>query len=177
VRQLIVLVLLALLPAAASAQQTQQRPPQRAPTAAERAAYEARRDSLETEIVNKFIDQLTRELKLDAEQRTQTQRVLRESGLRRRELANATRELRGRMSRAGREPATTEADFNRLLMEFENLRGREHSLWQREQEELARIYSPRQRVQFVDRWTRFQESLREILSDRMRSSGRHEKDG
>ena len=176
-RQLIVLVLLALLPAGASAQQTgtQQRPPQRAPTAAERAAYEARRDSLETEIVNKFIDQLTRELKLGAEQRTQTQRVLRESGLRRRELSNATRELRGRMSRVAREPATTDAEFNRLLMEFENLRGREHALWQREQDELARLYSPRQRVQFVVSWTRFQESLREILSDRMRSTGRHEK--
>ena len=171
-KRLLIVMLLAVLPAAASAQDRQQQ--RQPPTAAQIAAYNARRDSLENDIVNKFIDQLTRELKLDAEQRTQTQRVLRESGARRRELSNATRELRNRMSRAGREPATTEADFNRLLMEFENLRGREHSLWQREQEELARLYSPRQRVQFVVRWTGFQESLREILSDRMRQ-GRHEK--
>jgi hypothetical protein len=175
VKRLGIFVLLALLPAAASAQQQQQqqqRPPRQPPTPAQIAAYEARRDSLETEIVNKFIDQLTRELKLDAEQRTQTQRVMRASGVRRRELSNMTRELRGRMSHASRNPATTEADLNRLLMEFENLRGREHSLWQREQEELARIYSPRQRVQFVVRWADYQESLREILSDRMRE-GRH----
>ena len=170
-KRLMILMLLALLPAAARAQDRQQRQP---PTPAQIAAYEARRDSLENDIVNKFIDQLTRELKLDAEQRAQTQRVLRESGARRRELSTATRELRTRMSHAGRQPATTEADFNRLLLEFENLRGREHSLWQREQEELARVYSPRQRVQFVVAWTRFQEQLREILSDRMRQ-GRHEK--
>ena len=172
-KTLLILSVLALVPAAASAQQ--QRQPPRQPTAAERAAYEARRDSLETEIVSKFIDQLTRELKLDGAQREQTQRVLRESGQRRRELFNASRDVRARMYRAAREPATTDADFNRLLMEFENLRAREHNVWQREQDELARLYNPRQRVQFVVSWTRFQESLREIISDRMRE-GRHEKD-
>ena len=168
-KRFMIVMLLALLPAAASAQDRQQRQP---PTPAQMAAYAARRDSLENDIVNKFIDQLTRELKLDAEQRTQTQRVLRESGVRRRELSNAVRELRGRMSRAGRDPATTDADFNRLLMEFENLRGREHTLWQREQDELARLYSPRQRVQFIGKWADYQESLQEILSDRLRQ-GRH----
>jgi hypothetical protein len=170
VKRLLIVTLLALTPVAASAQDRPQRQP---PTPAQIAAYTARRDSLENDIVNKFIDQLTRELKLGAEQRTQTQRVLRESGLRRRELANATRELRSRMSRTARDPAATEADFNRLLMEFENLRGREHTLWQREQDELARLYSPRQRVQFIGKWTDFQESLREIVADRMRQ-GRHQ---
>ncbi|HUF50315.1 MAG TPA: hypothetical protein VMN60_05745 [Longimicrobiales bacterium] len=167
-----VLLSLVLVPASAQAQQTRQQQ-QRAPTAAERAAYAARRDSLEREIVNKFVDRLTRELRLNAEQRGHTERVLRESGDRRRELISASRELRTRMYRAARESATTDADFSRLLTEFEMLRVREHNLWQREQDELARLYSPRQRVQFVVSWTQFQESLREILSDRMRQDGRH----
>ena len=166
-KTVLIAMLLTLAPLAVQAQQRQSRE-------AERAAYQARRDSLEREIVTKFIHQLTRDLRLDDNQRAQTEQVLRESGLRRRELVNASRTLRSRMYHAARESGTADAEFARMLNEFEVLRQREHDLWNQEQSELARIYSPRQRVQFVLAWTRFQELLREIISDRLRE-GRQER--
>jgi hypothetical protein len=135
---------------------------------ARRAQMEARRDSLEREIVQKFVVRLTRDLRLDAEQRAQTERILTENGVRRRELMNQAGALRGRMFRATRAESTADTEFTRLLTEHEALRAREHDLWRREQEELARVLSPRQRVQFVTAWAHFQEEMREILSRRMR---------
>jgi hypothetical protein len=138
---------------------------------ARRARMEARRDSLEREVVQKFVDRLTRELKLDADQRAQTERVLTSSGVQRRELMRASGALRGRIVRATRNDATSDADFARMLTEHETLRAREHDLWRREQEELARFLTPRQRVQFIVQWAHFQDEMRDILSRRMREQG------
>ncbi|HEX6306889.1 MAG TPA: Spy/CpxP family protein refolding chaperone [Longimicrobiales bacterium] len=150
-----------LLPAAAAAQQT--------PTDQERRAQEqARRDSLETEIVHRFVRRLSRDLELTDAQRTQVEGVLRESGTSRRELARASYRLRGQIYRATRDTSTSEADFTRLLSEYETLRGREHDLWRREQQQLAATLSPRQRAQFFLEWARFQDEMREIIARRMR---------
>jgi hypothetical protein len=135
---------------------------------ARRARIEARRDSLEREVVQKFVDRLTRELRLDADQRTQTERVLASSGVQRRELMRASGALRGRIVRAVRAETTSDADFARLLTDHEALRAREHDLWRREQEELSRILTTRQRVQFIMMWAHFQDEMRDILSRRMR---------
>jgi Spy/CpxP family protein refolding chaperone len=157
-------VLALLVPAGLAAQQS-------SPDAARRAAMEARRDSLEAEVMNRFVDQLTRELRLDADQKTRTERALRMGAHRRRELMRATGELRGEIVRALRNPATTDAEFNRLLTQQETLRQREHDLWTREQDELARILNPRQRAHFVVQWARFQDSVRDIVSQQMRGRG------
>jgi Spy/CpxP family protein refolding chaperone len=140
--------------------------------AARRAALEARRDSLEAEIMNRFVEQLSRELKLDATQRAQTERALRTGAHRRRELMRASGELRGEMIRALRNPATTDAEFSRLLAQQESLRLRESDLWTREQDELARILNPRQRTQFAMQWARFQDDVREIVAQQMRGGSR-----
>jgi Spy/CpxP family protein refolding chaperone len=147
---------------------------QSSPDPARRAAIEARRDSLEAEILNRFVEQLTQELKLDANQRTRTERSLRVGAHRRRELMRASGELRGEIVRALRNSTTTDAEFNRLLAQQETLRQREHDLWTREQDDLARILTPRQRAQFIIQWARFQDNVREILADQMRrQGGRH----
>jgi Spy/CpxP family protein refolding chaperone len=158
------LLLLLLVPSTADAQQG-------SPDPARRAAMEARRDSLETAIMQRFIDQLTRELRLDAEQRTQTERVLRDGAGRRRELMHSSGELRARLHRALRSNTTTDAEFLRLVTEQEALRQRESDLWRREQDELARVLTPRQRVHFLVQYARFHDSVREILSQQMRPGG------
>jgi hypothetical protein len=131
-KRLVIAALLLLAPVVGHAQQSgtdQER----------RAAFEARRDSLEAEVVQKFVRRLGRELKLSSAQQSQTEQVLRQSGLQRRELSRASMQLRGRIYRAARSDATPEAEFIRLLAEHEALRVREHDLWRRDQEQLARI--------------------------------------
>jgi hypothetical protein len=133
-----------------------------------RAELAARRDSLEAEVVRKFVHRLARDLQLDANQRAQTELVLRDSGVRRRDLSRASSQLRSQIYRAVRDTTTADADFVRLLADYEALSSREHELWRREQDELARILDPRQRSQFLLSWVRFQDDMREILSRRMR---------
>jgi hypothetical protein len=162
--RILIAAFLLLTPAAAQAQQTgsdQER----------RAMLLARRDSLEAEVVQKFVRRLTRDLKLNAAQQTQTERVLKESGVQRRELSRASMQLRGRIFRAARNAETTEAEFIGLLAEHEALRAREHDLWRNDQEQLARILDPRQRALFLLSWAHFQDDMRDILSRRMRQQG------
>lgn len=167
------LLFLVLLPAFANGQQ--QGPPRRSDPA-RRAAEQAKRDSLEVEIVQKFIGDLTRELKLDATQRGQIEQVLKESGMRRRQLMRTSGELRGRMYRALRAGNTADADFVKMLGEYDLLRVREHDLWRRDQDELARFLTPRQRTQFLIHWANFQERVRDIIERRIREE-RAEKTG
>jgi hypothetical protein len=162
-KRLLLAACLLVLPVAAQAQQTD--------AERQRQAQEARRDSLEAEVVQKFVRRLTRDLQLNAAQRAQTERVLGESGVQRRELSRASMRLRGRIYRAARNPATTDAEFLRLLSEHEALRAREHDLWGRDQEQLAGILNPRQRAQFLLAWAHFQDDMRDILSRRMRQQG------
>ena len=166
------LLFLLFVPALADAQQAG--PSRRDP--ARRAAEQAKRDSLEVEIVQKFIGDLTRELKLDATQRAEVERVLKESGARRRELMRMSGQLRGRMRAALRDENTADTDFATMLAEYDQMRAREHDLWRRDQEELARFLTPRQRTQFLIHWANFQERVRDIIERRIREE-RAEKTG
>jgi Spy/CpxP family protein refolding chaperone len=158
------LLLLLLAPCAAHAQQS-------SPDPARRAAMEARRDSLESALMQRLLDQLTRELRLDTDQRTQTERVMRDGAARRRELMHSSGELRARLHRALRSNTTTDAEFTRLVAEQEALRQRESELWRREQDELARVLTPRQRAHFLIQYARFHDHVREILAQQMRPGG------
>jgi Spy/CpxP family protein refolding chaperone len=158
------MVLLLLAPYAAHAQQS-------GPDPTRRAALEARRDSLESALMQRFIDQLTRELRLDTDQRNQTERIMRDGGAQRRELMRSSGELRARLHRALRSNSTTDAEFTRLVAEQEALRQRESELWRREQDELARVLTPRQRVHFLVQYARFHDHVREILAQQMRPGG------
>jgi Spy/CpxP family protein refolding chaperone len=157
-----VLTMLCCLPAPAAAQQP-------AADAGRRAALEARRDSLEAELMQRFLDQLFRELQVEAATRAEVERVVQEGAARRRELLRSSGELRLRLHRAMRNDAATDADFTRLLAAHEALRQRETEIWRGEQEQLARVLSPRQRAQFVVHWVRFHDQVRDIVMQQMRS--------
>lgn len=161
---LLALPLLFLTPVMADAQQPS--------SDARRSHMAARRDSLEAEVLQKFMERLNRELKLDGEQRVQVERVLREGSTRRHELLRASADLRGRMFRALRSGGTGDAEFAKLLADSDALRQREHELWDQDQQALARILIPRQRVQFLLSWSHFQENMREILSRHSRDDNR-----
>ena len=162
-RALLVAMLL-LMPAGLAAQQTE---------SSRRAEFEARRDSLEREVVRKFVEHLANDLALTEEQGTRTTAILLESGTRRRALMRESSALRSRLHRAARASDLTEPEYTRLLAEHETLRAREHDLWRREQDELSRVLTPKQRVQFIIAWAHFQDDMREIISRRLREqSGR-----
>jgi Spy/CpxP family protein refolding chaperone len=135
-----------------------------------RAELEARRDSLESELLSRFLEQLDRELSLTAEQRAGMDRILQSGAEQRRSLMRESGALRVRLARSLRDGTTTDAAFNSLLAEHEALRQREGDLWRAEQDELARVLSPRQRTQFVMQWVRFQEQVRTIISQQLRPS-------
>ena len=168
-KRLMLVLALLLAPAAVHGQQGD---------ADRRAALQARRDSLEVEIVQKFVRRLSEEVGLNATQRISVERVLQESGVQRRELSRASSRLRSSIFRATRAPETSDADFVRLLAEHDGLRAREHDLWRQEQDELSRILTPRQRARFLLAWAHFQDDMRDILSRRMRElSGARDRDG
>jgi chromosome segregation ATPase len=155
-------LLLALAPAALGAQQAG------SADASRRAVLEARRDSLENQIMARFIQQLREELHLDRRQVTQAERVMRDGAGRRRDLMRASSDLRSRMHRAVRDRTTTDATFAGLLAEHEALRQRENDVWRAEQDELGRIFSPRQQTQFLMLWARFQDEVRDIIVRQLR---------
>ncbi|HEX2167104.1 MAG TPA: hypothetical protein VHG09_07655, partial [Longimicrobiales bacterium] len=119
---------------------------------------------------------LARDLEMTDDQRDQTERVLRESGLRRHALSRESSRLRSRLYRAARDSTTADAEFVRLLEEYETLRAREHDLWRQAQDQLARILDPRQRTQFLLAWARFQDDMREIIARRMRDQDDGDRD-
>lgn len=160
-RMLLLIALLLVSPVALQAQRT-------GSDDARRAAMQARRDSLENEVMQKFIERLAKDLRLDADQRAQTERVMKRSGIRRSELMRRSGELRGRLHRALRSETTTDAEFQRLLADHDALRAQEHDLWRQDQNELAAVLTARQRVQFIISWAHFQETMREIMSQRSR---------
>ncbi|CAN5761215.1 hypothetical protein BH23GEM10_BH23GEM10_10270 [soil metagenome] len=154
------LVLILLATASATPAQAQH------DSAARRAALQAYRDSLETEVVHKFVARLSRDLRLNSAQRTTVEQVIRSGAERRRELMRASGELQGRLIRAVRSDDTSSDEFQRLLANHEALRRREHDSWTHDQQQLAAVLNPRQRAHFLLSWTHFQETLREIMSRR-----------
>lgn len=131
-----------------------------------RAALQAYRDSLEAEVVQKFVGRLSRDLRLNSGQRATVEQVIRSGADRRRELTRASRELHSRLIRAVRSDDTSSDEFQRLLASHEVLRRREHDSWTQDQLQLAAVLSPRQQAHFLLSWTHFQETLREIMSRR-----------
>jgi Spy/CpxP family protein refolding chaperone len=139
-----------LVPVAAAAQQQAQ---QQAAT---------RRGQLERQVLARFVDRAARELELDAGGRARLERVLRTSVEQRRALAEDATRLRQELSRALRDPATPDREFERLLAELAELRAREAGLWREEQEALAAVLTPRQRARFLLISARVNERIRAL---------------
>ena len=146
----LMLVLLVLLPSAVQAQ----------------APERERREQLEAQIVQRFLNHTANELQLDAENRTRLEQHLRSTAPRRRALAQSTVQLRGQMLRAVRDETTPDSEFNRLINEMTRLRGQEEEMWKSDQEALSRILTPRQHARFVVMWIRFNEQVRDMAMGR-----------
>lgn len=158
------LVLSALtLPAATAAQQRGGPPAVRRPTVPLQ-----QRDALERQIIQRFVQRTGDEMELGQQGRSELERILRESNGRRRELVEAAQELRRELRRAIDDPATPDATFEALLDEAEALQREEHELFLRDQEEIGRTLTPRQRAVFMVRWIGLQERVQRMVEERDR---------
>jgi hypothetical protein len=146
----VVLLMVLLIPALASAQ----------------APEKQRREQLEAQIVQRFLNHASNELQLDAGTRTRLEQHLRSTAPRRRNLAQNTVQLRGQMLRAVRDESTADAEFTRLIDEMTRLRNQEEDMWKADQEALSRILTPRQHARFVMMWIRFNEQVRDMAMGR-----------
>lgn len=125
-----------------------------------------RRERLETQIVERFMNHVATELQLDSDARTRLEQHLRQTATSRRALAQRTVELRGTMLRAVRDQSTPDAEFTRLINEMTRLRSQEEDMWKSDQESLSRILTPRQHARFVVMWIRFNEQIRDMAMRR-----------
>jgi Spy/CpxP family protein refolding chaperone len=146
------IALLLLIPAGARAQGPEGPPPQGDP----------RRQQLQRQIVQRFMEHVTNELNLDAATRRKLEEQLRDSGEDRREIARATNDLRRRIMDASRDSTTSDAEFRKLLTEMTTLRQKEEDRWKADQDALGKILTPRQQARFVFMWLRFNEQIREM---------------
>jgi Spy/CpxP family protein refolding chaperone len=142
-----------------------------AATPAQGQQGQARREELESEIAQRFMDRAATELKLDANTRTRLEQHLRQSAPPRRGLAQNTVRLRGELLRAVRDESTTDAEFARLINEMTRLRDQEETMWKSDQEALSRILTPRQHARFIVMWIRFNDQIRDVAAKRGNNLG------
>jgi hypothetical protein len=120
-----------------------------------------RRATLERQILQRFVDQSAAEMRLPRDRRDRLERWLTTSTAQRRDLTDRAGDLRQRLVEAVGDQGTTDAEFERILRDLDALRQREYELWKRDQEELARTLTPRQRAHFAIRLLRLQEMIDE----------------
>ncbi|MGH7553036.1 MAG: hypothetical protein ACREMQ_08395 [Longimicrobiales bacterium] len=149
-----------LLPSASPAQQLPNRPLRGGGNAGQS------RVALERQVFRIFVQQTAGAMRLNPAGRNRLDQILQESNARRRALVVASLDLRRRLQVAIRDSATTDPTFEGMLREAQQLRQREHDLWLRDQEELGRLLTPRQRAIFVVRWIRLQEQIQGVIDDR-----------
>ncbi|MGH7506777.1 MAG: hypothetical protein ACRELX_14060 [Longimicrobiales bacterium] len=152
-RNLVVLSMVALLalPAALAAQPPNMRS----------SRMQNRRAVLERQILQRFVQQSATEMRLTPDRRDRLERWLTESAGERRELTERAGDLRQRLTAAVGDPKTSDDEFERILDELSTLRQREYELWRRDEDELSKTLTPRQRAQFAIRLLRFQEMIDE----------------
>jgi hypothetical protein len=126
----------------------------------------ARRMQLQRQVVQRFVDQSSRELGLSAQQRGRIEQILLANNNRRQELFEQGVQLRMRLAQGLRNPNTSDDELNRILNEMVELREREHQMWRQEQQELAATLPPRQRAQLTMRLLRLQERIRQMIDER-----------
>lgn len=139
-----------------------------APIAAQRPGDPAvrRRAQLETQLLQRFAQQAGRQLNLDAAKQANLARIVQDMGAARRDLNAQAVDLRLRLAVAIRDSTTTDAQFERLSNDQAVLRQRDYELWQREQQRLQQILTPRQRAHFALLWFRLQDDARGLMMQR-----------
>ncbi|MGQ0813956.1 MAG: hypothetical protein ACT4O1_05770 [Gemmatimonadota bacterium] len=139
-----------------------------APLAAQGPPMKERRQMLQRQIGERFMQTVATQLRLDPETRTQLQQQLLQSGERRRDLAERSQILRLQMVRAARDSTTSDAELRKFLNEATALKEREDELWKGDQAALSRILTPRQHVHFMFMWLRFNDQIRDVTNRQAR---------
>jgi Spy/CpxP family protein refolding chaperone len=162
----VLLSLLALMPALATAQRRADGFP-----GGRLGPPPGARQRLEAEVFDRFMNKVSRDLRLDAPARTRLERHVRETGQQRRMLAQRSVELRRRLNQAVRDSSRSDAEIGGLLDEFEQLRTREHELWKSDQDALGRMLTPRQRAVFTLQFMMMNERIRDLMQQRQPPPG------
>lgn len=133
-----------------------------APQAGRRAPTEAERAEMRERIHTRFLDMVSERLELNATQRTRVAAVLDQNADRRREIAEQGRTLRQEAADLLRSDAPDDARAERILDQLTRLREQELQLWRAEQEALAGVLTPTQRLELMAIQARFNERVRDV---------------
>jgi uncharacterized membrane protein len=112
------------------------------------------------------MNRVSTDMRLDTQGRNRLEQHLQQSGQQRRQLSQRAVQLRRELMNAVRNEQTTDAEMDRLLKQFNQLRAEEEAQWVRDQESLARMLNPRQRAVFILQYMRFNEQIRDLLQQR-----------
>ena len=133
-----------------------------------------RRDALEAQILNKFVNRASQEMSLDQAQRAKLADVVHASAGRRKALNQRTLEMHRRIMDALRNAGTSQDAFTQLLASHRQLRREEQDIAETEQQELQRFLNARQQAQFLMMWIRLQENARQIQAQSAGPGGRQQ---
>jgi Spy/CpxP family protein refolding chaperone len=136
------------------------------PAQAQQDTSAARRAHLERMVLTRFLDRTAAQVGMSDTQRTRIEEILRAGAERNRDQRQQATRLRRELVLAVADDATSDAEFERLLAAIEQLRVEEQQAWQRDQDAIAAVLSPRQRAIFSVRWLELQENVREIIGQR-----------
>lgn len=121
-----------------------------------------RRDLLEAQVLNRFVNRASMDMGLDATQRQHLIDVVRGSAQRRKALNQRSMQLHRQFAVAIRDLDTQQDAFTKMLADHQALRREEQQIADSEQAELQKFLTPRQQVTFLILWIRLQENARQI---------------
>jgi Spy/CpxP family protein refolding chaperone len=134
--------------------------PRRAPTPDQR-------EHMRQRIHTRFLDMAAERLELDATQRTRLASVLEQHHETRREITEEGMRLRREAADLLGTDSPDRARAERILDELTRLRERELQLWRAEQDALADVLTPTQRLELMAMQARFGQRVRDIRSQHM----------
>lgn len=130
-----------------------------------------RRAQLESRVVQRFVEQSSREIGLDENERRRVGEWLESSQEKRRVLAADATETRRRLMDAVLDPRTDDATFRGILDDLDALREREHQQWKDDQDQLKSMLAPRKRAELTVRLLRLQDAIRTLIERRDSTGG------
>ena len=152
-------VLALALPIGAAAQEGEERERREPRT-------EAQREEMRERIQQRFLDMAAERLELDGTQRTRLASVLEQNHDERREIAEEGMRLRHEAADVLDDDSPDGARAERILNELTRLRERELQLWRTEQDALASVLTPTQRLELMAMQARFNDRVRDMRHER-----------
>ena len=131
-----------------------------------RIVSEAEAGQMRERIHERFMDMAAERLELDANQRTRLATVLEQNGEQRRAIAQEGMRLRREAADVLAADSPDRARAESILAELTRLRERELQLWRTEQDALADVLTPTQRLELMAMQARFDNRVRHMRQER-----------